>query len=198
MRHEECMTEAEFPIHIAIAARQRSGKDEAALYILNKIPGKLLKFADPVYDIMYKIQTLLKIPLEKDRNLLRAIGDWGRNKDENFWVNALFNRMLLFHNYHVVISDARYFNELKECKRNGFIIIKIETDPEICIARGASIEPHSSEVDMDLYEDYDYVITNNGTLKEFHSKINSILSDIVRRRLNEFDRQEKERESRPV
>ena len=57
------------PLRIAFAAKQRSGKDAAAEFILRFHQGSIKKFADPLYDLMYMIQDRLGLPKEKDRLL---------------------------------------------------------------------------------------------------------------------------------
>jgi hypothetical protein len=168
------------PLRIAFAAKQRSGKDCAAEFILQSYPGQVRKFADPLYDLMYMIQDFVGLPRTKDRLLLQLLGtEWGRSHDSNIWLDKLFNTLDLDSNDNIIITDARFMNEFEACKKNGFVLIKIETDDEIRFDRGADVRSHASEVDMDIYKDYDYIITNNGSLDEFYTKLLNILSDIT-------------------
>lgn len=169
------------PIRIAFAAKQRSGKDCAAEFILQSRQGQIRKFADPLYELMYMVQDYVGVPKKKDRLLLQVLGtEWGRTQNEDIWIDKLFNTLDLDGDANIIISDARFINEFEACKKNGFILVKIETDEVIRLARGASGKVHPSETDMDLYWDYDYVITNNGTKEEFYSKLYDMLSDISR------------------
>lgn len=167
------------PLRIAFAAKQRSGKDLAAEFILKFYPGDVRKFADPLYRLMYETQEFLGLPKEKDRLFLQLIGtDWGRAKDPNIWVNTLFSTLDLNSDKNIIITDARFLNEFEALKANGFILVKIESSDELRKQRGATLMSHASEVDMDLYTDYDYVIENNGTVFNFYSKLSHMLTDI--------------------
>ena len=167
------------PLRIAFAAKQRSGKDCAADFILRSYKGQRKAFADPLYDLMYMIQDFTGLPRTKDRLLLQLLGtEWGRNKNQDIWLDKLFSTLDLSSKDNIIITDARFKNEFLACKKNGFILIKIEADDTTRIARGADIRPHASEIDMDEYNEYDYVIENNGTIDEFYTKLLNILSDI--------------------
>ena len=169
------------PLRIAFAAKQRSGKDAAAEFILKFNKGSIRKFADPLYDLMYMIQDRLGLPKEKDRLLLQVLGtDWGRQKNPNIWLDTLFNDIEKDKNTReaIIITDARFVNEFEACKKHGFILVKISATDEVRLARGADTRHHASEVDIDEYTAYDYVIENNGSLESFHDKLIDMLADL--------------------
>ena len=171
------------PLRIAFAAKQRSGKDAAAEFILRFHQGSIKKFADPLYDLMYMIQDRLSLPKEKDRLLLQVLGtDWGRERNPNIWLDALFNEIEKDKNSRdaIIITDARFNNEFEACKQHGFTLVKISARDDVRLARGADTRPHASEVDMDEYTAYDYVIENNGSLESFHDKLIDMLADLNR------------------
>lgn len=167
-------------LKIAFSGKMRTGKDEAYAYISKYIPDvTLLKFADPVYDIMNYAQTVCGFPHIKDRQFLQYIGtEYARSKNPNVWVDVFLRRASEIDG-PIVCTDARFTNEFVALKNAGFTLVKISADETIRIARGAESLVHASEVDMDLYENFDYVIENNGTLSEFHTKLFTILSDKV-------------------
>jgi hypothetical protein len=74
-----------------------------------------------------------------------------------------------------LIPDLRYKNEAKRIKERGGILVRIN--------RG-NLPPiedpsHISEVDLDNWEDWDYVIDNNGSLEDFKQKIIVLASKIT-------------------
>lgn len=166
------------PLRIAFAAKQRSGKDTAAEYILQKFPGQIIKFADPLYALMDYTQEFLGLEKEKDRRFLQLIGtDWGRAKNPNIWVDKLFSSLPKTKK-SLLITDARFMNEFERCKEEGFILVKINTTAEVRMSRGSDSTFHPSEVDMDEYTKYDYEISNNGSLEDFHAQLDDLIRKI--------------------
>jgi len=71
-----------------------------------------------------------------------------------------------------LIPDTRFVNEaeaIKECKG---LLIRVNTN------RAGMVSNHSSEISLDDYEDFDYVIDNSGTLEELVEKVKDIFNDI--------------------
>lgn len=113
------------------------------------------------------------------RLLLQLLGtECGREiLHPNIWVNSLMSeykmlshsgptRDLKFPNW--VISDTRFPNEFEAVKSRGGLCIKVE--------RGeTNVENiHPSETALDGYT-FDYVLDNNGTIKELVEKVKVIL-----------------------
>ena len=168
-------------IKIALAGNMRSGKDTAADYIRRQyFPTlKVFSFAEPLYDILYMVQRTCRFELEKDRQFLQFLGDWGRQKNSKIWIDMLIDKIKLEpYNIPIIITDARYLNELKEIERQNFVIIKIEADEDIRVARGASNLNHQSEKEIEFFNNYDYIITNNDSFDEFYKQLDSIVVDL--------------------
>lgn len=72
-----------------------------------------------------------------------------------------------------VFTDLRYKVELEELKKAypDTILIRVNR-------REIPLMQHSSEIDLDDYKDWDYVIENNGTLDELYSKVESICKEL--------------------
>lgn len=104
------------------------------------------------------------------RLLLQVLGtNCGRNIiHHNIWVNALFaDYNNVFQNW--IITDVRFLNEVEAIKkRNGFII-RVERNLE------DQNDQHESEIALDKYEGFDYIVQNNGTIEELIEKIKQIL-----------------------
>lgn len=99
------------------------------------------------------------------RLLLQRVGtDVCRNLlGPNVWVSALDT----VDDYNIVISDARFLNELRSCD----ITIQVVRDTV------ATNSMHSSETEH-LSWDFDYVIGNTGTRKELEEKVWEIIMQI--------------------
>lgn len=162
---------------IAFGYKMYSGKDTSVNYLISKYGGEKISFSKPLYDILHYAQKVCNFPIEKDRKFLQWIGtDWAREKDNNIWINLAINNIKNIDG-NVYCSDVRFINEFKSLKENGFIVIKIERNLTFT---NKSSTNHISENDLDKIEnsEWDYVIKNDGTLKELYRQIDDIVLNI--------------------
>lgn len=160
------------PLKIAFAGEMRAGKDTAVAYFLETQGGLHLKLADPLYEMQAAIQSIAGFPQEKDRALLQYLGtEYGRNKDENVWVNHLIRRVAEHRGQNIFVSDARFNNEFDALKAAGFILIKMERREDLRIEAGATHTGHLSEQDVKTYRGFDDVLTNNSSTNDLHLKL---------------------------
>jgi hypothetical protein len=164
-------------VNIAFAGEAGSGKDAACNYLVEKYGYTTRKFATPLYDILTYAQTTTSLPVGKDRDFLQYVGMWGRNKNQDIWVNAALKDIQ--RDSKVCISDLRFPNEFDALKSRGFIMCRIirqidnNTKAQIIGSGDAS---HISEHALLSYHDrFDYTIFNNGTLQDFYDRINKIV-----------------------
>jgi hypothetical protein len=87
--------------------------------------------------------------------------------DPQIWVE------LTMHSVHVddkiVISDVRFRNEAEEIKWKQGQVWRISR-----IDKGAPVNIHRSETDMDSW-DFDQYVSNNGTIEELKEEIEGIM-----------------------
>lgn len=67
-----------------------------------------------------------------------------------------------------IISDVRFLNEAKAIKDRNGILIRLNRSTRLESA-------HESETALDKYNDWDYIIENNGTIDELIIKVKEIL-----------------------
>ena len=162
-------------IKLAFAGNMRAGKDVSAEYLKKYIKdATLFSFAEPIYDILHMVQDNLGFKQEKNRIFLQFLGDWARKQQADIWVNKLIDKMKNA-TTSVFVTDDRYLNELKRLKEEGFIIIRINADENTRIERGATNLLHSSEMELDLFTNYDYIIDNNTSFENLYSQLDSII-----------------------
>lgn len=162
-------------MRIAFGHKAQVGKDTGGLYLKDKyMPNaKIIKFADPLYEIMYMIQNYLGLPNEKDRKLLQWIGtDYGRSKDSDIWVKWLCNRLEPDVDY--ICTDVRFENELKALKQNGFITVRVERP--IVIEDG--IVGHPSENEQGFLWDWDYTLMNTKDFNYYYNQLDNLYKKI--------------------
>jgi len=160
-----------------------SSKEEAMTYNFPKLSDTYLwgKDAEGV-----GIQTRILTP----RLLMQLIGtEAGRNIiHPNIWVNALMNKYKekfisggigMFHDPRPsykslgfpnwIITDVRFLNEVEAIKHNGLLIRVNRTVKE------DTIPNHISELELDNYNDWNYVIENNSTIDNLITELRMIL-----------------------
>jgi len=127
------------------------------------------------------------------RILLQLLGtEAGRNIiHPNIWVNALFaDYKKIAYNWDCdgnttvkgypnwIITDVRFTNEAKAIKDRGGIVIRVNrtyyTEDKKYIMGHDPFETHPSETALDDYNDFDYVIENDGTIQDLIDKVKAL------------------------
>tara|TARA_A100001011_G_scaffold400701_2_gene517733 strand:- start:370 stop:930 length:561 start_codon:yes stop_codon:yes gene_type:complete len=171
---------------IAFAGKMGTGKTSATNFLSSIYTDSFnTSFAEPIYDILNYAQKVTNQSKKKDRLFLQFIGtEWGRNIDQNLWINLLLDRTKNFSN-HCFISDLRFSNEFKFLKENGWICVLIERDNteynSILEERiGNGNVNHSSENDLTNIprKDWDFIIENNGSEREFQINLLTMCAQI--------------------
>jgi hypothetical protein len=160
---------------IAFGYKARSGKDTSVDYLQDKYGGKKIKFADPIYDILYYAQNRLDLPIGKDRKFLQWVGtEWARNQDPDIFVKQAIKEVSSI-KQNCYCSDLRFINEFNALKKDGWTCVKInrkiENKPD------EEYNKHVSENELNNIDDseWDYVIENNGTIEELYSRLELIV-----------------------
>ncbi|MEI6387120.1 MAG: hypothetical protein WCQ50_10815 [Spirochaetota bacterium] len=169
-------------IKLAFAGQMRAGKDTCGDYVSRKYGGVIMKFATPIYDIMYYAQKRTRKPQEKWRKFLQVVGtELFRSEDPNVWINLLVEEVKdLGPDVNVVLTDARFTNEFVILQNAGFKVIKIERDAHLREERmeqghEKALEVHSSEKDVLTFDSFDAVVANNGTFDELYANIDKLI-----------------------
>ena len=160
-------------------------------------PEPLISFTQLSEDAKNILETKTNYKLTKltPRLILQLLGtECGRNIiHPNIWVNTLFSDYAYKAEFETdvtsegnpyikqiseksnwIITDLRFFNELKAIKDKGGITIKVNRTREGFSNQKLLSKLHFSETALDNAE-FDYVINNNGTIKELEEKIKQIL-----------------------
>lgn len=101
------------------------------------------------------------------RNILQKVGtEVFREFDPDIWLNVIRREM----DGKVIITDARFLNELNFARDNNIKTIRV-IRPSLKINENQ----HISETEHTLFRDYDYIIINDGTLNDLEEKVKAIL-----------------------
>jgi hypothetical protein len=166
---------------IAMTGKMGVGKDICIKYLINKYGGTKIAFSDYLYDILHYAQKVCGFKLQKDRKFLQFIGtDWGREKDDNVWINLTLKKIKKTQGY-IYISDCRFVNEFNALKNDDFIIIKIVRNKIDYNREGTGTRNHISETELDSIpnENFNYILENNSSLKILYHYLDIIIDDII-------------------
>lgn len=160
-----------YQVKIAFGHKARSGKDDACSHLLTQSSGSIVRFADPVYSISYYLQGCLGEETHKNPSLLQSIGEGLRDLyDPDIWVKIAEKKIRSDEASPMLLNpDLRKVNEALMLQLFGFILVRVDRKDRI-IDRDPN---HPSETALDNWT-YDYIIVNNGTLEQFHEKIDKL------------------------
>lgn len=171
---------------ILISGRAGNGKDATATLMsgILEAEGKrvlVTHYADLLKFILTKFFGWDGQKDEHGRYLLQHVGtDVIRKQNPDFWVDFIITLMKYFSDEwdYVLIPDARFPNEIERWKEEGFDVTTVRVvRPEFESALTAKQMNHPSETALNDYP-FDYVITNDGTLKELRERAEMVLSYI--------------------
>lgn len=198
---------------VAISGLISSGKDSAAQYLIANHNFTKLSFAGTLKDVVSIIfgwdRQLVEGETKESRQWREEIDGWWaqrlnipqltprwvlqhwgtevcRNSFHNdIWVAALENKIHQTSG-NIVITDARFINELMTVKNMGGHTIRISRGPNpdwyehaVKYNRGEVSAPpegvHASEYSS-VGLDFDYYVDNNSTLADLHQRIESVIN----------------------
>ena len=111
---------------------------------------------------------------DKPRVFLQELGtDLIKNKiDEHMLIKRVIEDIKVYSYFYdvIVISDARYIDEIELIKKEFNNVITIHINSNNCI-----LNNHITETSLDNYNNYDYVIDNNGSIDELCLKVKEVL-----------------------
>ena len=182
------------PILIGLMGSKQSGKDTAADYIMDVLPGTFrVAFADNIRDAALALDPWVEVehrpgivPLVElvesigweeakvahpgVRSFLQRFGtDCVRNHlGEDIWVNVAMEQVDIGigEGFSCVITDVRFRNEIGAIRDRGGSVWRIDRK----VLSMLPADPHVSENEW-RGEKADFAIDNDGTLAEFYQRI---------------------------
>lgn len=171
---------------LLISGKARAGKDTTALQLkkaFDSIGHKstIFHIADYLKFVAAKYYSWSGKKDETGRTLLQTISETAREYDPNFLVNvALSTIRLISCDYDtIIIPDIRYRNEIQvlnnayECRT--FRIERPNYDNGLTAAQAS----HISEIDLDDYIDWNYIITNDQSIEHLYEVATPIVEEIL-------------------
>ncbi len=164
---------------VVISGKQFSGKDSVANVIKQILKDfKLAPLADAIKIEFSQKKNLTFNEIERNKPLYRAelisFSTEKRSKDPDCWI-----KKVLSYEDDLIISDVRLQHEIKTFDEMGAVKIRVESSREERAKRGRLVkEDDYTEVDLDNYKNWDYVIENNGTFAELEAQATKIGEEI--------------------
>ena len=169
-----------------ISGKARHGKDTTAIAIKKAYKNKKvinLAYGSYIKEYAKNISNWDGSEETKPRELLQNLGtDVIRDKiDKDFFVKRLCDDIRVYSFYFdvITISDARFPNEIEFPKKifKDVISIKVErpnfesnlTDKQL---------KHPSEVSLDNFDGYDFILINDGTISDLDKKVLKIVEKV--------------------
>ena len=173
-----------------ICGKARHGKDTTALAIKSAYSDKKvinLSYGSYIKEFAKNISDWDGREETKPRVLLQHLGTEviRNNIDKDFFIKRLCNDIKVYSYYFdvVTISDARFPDEINTPKKlfEDVITIKVVRD-NFETNLTSEEQKHSTETALDDFNDYDYVIENNGSIEELEEKVKRIVKEVEHER----------------
>ena len=120
------------------------------------------------------------------RNILQLYGTeiFRKRVDENWWVNQVKNRCIASKSDVIIVTDCRFPNEIEGmfCEDYETIVIRIKRD----INTQELISSHDSETALDDWNEWNYIVENNGTLEELRGSAKEISKYLTEEKSEEY------------
>ena len=167
-------------MNIGICGKAGAGKTVAADHLIKKYGYKRYSIADEVKRIAVRLFKMKK----KDRKLLQDIGCKMREIRHSVWIDFVVDQIR--GKDKVVVDDMRYPNEYQALKKEGFKIIKVVADRELCIKRLTSRDgtaaadrlDDESETALDSIK-IENVLDGNLLLEDMFIQFNELLKTLA-------------------
>lgn len=179
------------PIIFVIAGKANSGKDTVAKIIKNEVMVMGLKAVNLQYSYYIKMYAKEITDWDgsedtKPRTLLQQLGTEviRTHLDNYFFINRIIEDIKVYSYFFdvVTISDARLPEELDKIKDAFPNVYKIGIlRPEFNNSLDESQKEHNTEVALNSYQDYDFILNNNGTIEDLSIKIKEMLKKTIRK-----------------
>ena len=173
-----------------ICGKARHGKDTTALAIKKAYSDKKvinLSYGSYIKEFAKNISDWDGSEETKPRELLQHLGTEviRNNIDKDFFIKSLCNDIRVYSYYFdvITISDARFPDEVVTPKKlfDDVITIKVVRD-NFETSLSDEEQKHSTETALDGFNDYDYVIENNGSIDELNEKVKTIVKEVEHER----------------
>ncbi len=169
-----------------LSGKARSGKDYAFEVIKKYYSDKKvinISFGHYIKDYAKRVSNWDGSEETKPRELLQSLGiELVKNRiDNKLFIRRLLEDILVFSYFYdiIVVTDARLVDEIEELKKNYPDSICIRINRDIDNGLSENEKKHLTEVALDNYSNFDYVVENDNQ-KSLEEEIIKILKEVNR------------------
>lgn len=174
------------PMIYLICGKARQGKDTISTIIRKIYEEKGLKTLNLQFTFYLKryarnIANWDGSEETKPRILLQNLGvELIKQKiDDNMLIRRMIEDIKVYSYFYdvITIDDTRFPEEIEDVRNNfnNVIAIKVVRDENTSLREGRD---HLTETALENYNNYDYVIHNDGSLEELEEKIYNLISEV--------------------
>ncbi len=167
-----------------LSGKARSGKDTAYEIIKKYYSDKKtidISFGHYIKDYAKRVSNWDGREETKPRELLQSLGiELIKNQiDDKLFIRRLLEDILVFSYFYdiIVVTDARLVDEIETLKEKYPDLISIRINRDFDNGLKESEKKHITEVALDNYDKFDYVI-DNITEKELEEEILRVLNEV--------------------
>lgn len=178
------------PIIFVIAGKADAGEDTTSMVIKNYASLKNKSSINLQFSYYVKSYAKEIVGWNKDSNnrhvsLLQTIGtDIIRNKiDNDFFIKRILGDIEVYSYFFniISISDARFPEELDRISNTYKNVYKIKLErPNYNSQLSSNEQSHKTETALDNYNNFDFVIKNDGSIEDLALKIYAIMDTIIK------------------
>ena len=172
---------------IILAGKIKSGKDTIANMIKEKTEKEnkkaiIIQFSSYIKEYAKKILDWDGREETKPRKFLQDLGqDVRENINKLFFINRVIDDIKVYSKYvdTIIISDTRLPDEIDYIKKSypsSIAINVIRNDNGLTLPN--SEKEHYTEIALNDYKNYDFIIDNNGSLEDLDKCIDNLLENI--------------------
>lgn len=166
-----------------VSGKARSGKNKISKIIEKYYSNKksiTISFGHYIKDYAKRVSDWDGSEETKPRELLQQLGiELIRNRvNDKLFINRIFEDIEIFSYFYdiIIVNDARLADEIRSLKENypystSIRVIRNNYDNKLTDEQ----KKHLTEIDLDKFSDFDYVVENDVKLEE---KIIKILSEV--------------------
>ena len=163
-----------------LSGKARSGKDTVASIIKEYYDNSIvISFGHYIKDYAKRVSNWDGSEENKPRELLQQLGiELIKNKiNDRLFINRVLEDIEVFSYFYdvIIVSDVRLIDEIESLKENYNDLISIRVNRNIDNNLSDSEKKHKTEIDLDNYKYFDYIVENNENMKD---KIINILEEL--------------------
>lgn len=172
-----------------VSGKANSGKDTTCELINNYVKLKGLNSVNLQFSSYIKMyaKTISGWDGKEDtkpRSLLQELGTEiiRKNIDEKFFIKRIIGDIKVYSYYCdvITISDARLPLEIDSINSEFENVYKLNIQrPNFENNLNCNERRHITEVALDNYNDYDYVVVNDGTIEDLNNKVIKIIDEVI-------------------